>query len=228
VVDRNSGSVWFDDLTLEELDGAGKVKRVIWTQNLTGNRGWFFWSSDASGGVIPAHTGHEDGASLMAASTRGEANLGSDALRFRVEPGATYRLSGWMRGEQVPPTATCQIRLDFFSSDVPVRASDKTFLAGALDRYTAWGRAHHVPLFLGEFGAIRYAFDEDHGGLRWVGDMLDLIEQRQLSFSYHAYHEDAFGLYRGGDLLPSPDRANGALIDLITKRIGRSRATRHP
>ena len=35
-------------------------------------------------------------------------------------PGATYRLSGWMRGEKVPPTATCQIRLDFFSSRAPV------------------------------------------------------------------------------------------------------------
>jgi endoglucanase len=225
VVDRNSGSVWFDDLTLEELDRAGKVTRVIWRENLTGNHGWFFWTKDGSGGVIPAHTGHGDAASLMAAGTRGEANLGSDALRFRVTPGATYRLSGWMRGEQVPPTATCQIRLDFFSADAPVHARDKAFLAAALDRYVAWGRAHHVPLFLGEFGAIRFAFDDDRGGLRWVGDMLELIEQRRLSFSYHAYHEDAFGLYRGKDALPSPDQANTALIDLISAREhGRRRA----
>ncbi len=218
VVDRNSGSVWFDDLTLEQLDGAGRVKRVIWKQNLTGNRGWFFWTKDGSGGVIAAHTGHEDAASLMAASTRDEANLGADALRFRVEPGATYRLSGWMRGEAVPATATCQIRLDFFSADVPVHGSDKAYLAASLDRYVAWGQAHHVPLFLGEFGTIRYSFDDGLGGLRWVGDMLDLIEQRHLSFSYHSYHEDAFGLYRGKDALPSPDQANTALIDLISDR----------
>ncbi len=82
---------------------------------------------------------------------------------------------------------------------------------------------HHVPLFLGEFGAIRFAFDDDLGGLRWVGDMLDLIAQRHLSFSYHSYHEDAFGLYRNGDALPSPDQANTALIQLITDRL-----TRHP
>lgn len=218
VTDRNSGSVWFDDLVLEELDAAGKVKRVLWKQNLTGNRGWFFWTKDGSGGVIPAHTGHQDGASLMAASTRDEANLGADALRFRVTPGATYRLSGWMRGEAIPATATCQIRLDFFSSEVPVHGSDKAFLAAALDRYVAWGHAHHVPLFLGEFGAIRYAFEGDHGGLQWVGDMLDLIEQRHLSFSYHAYHEDNFGLYRNGGALPSPDQANTALIELISDR----------
>lgn len=227
VVDRNSGSVWFDDLTLEELDGGGKVKRVIWKQNLTSNRGWFFWTKDGSGGVIPAHTGHEDGASLMAASTRDSANLGSDALRFRAEPGATYRLSGWMRGEQVPPTATCQIRLDFFGSEVPVHGSDKAFLAASLDRYVAWGRAHHVPLFLGEFGAIEFSFEDDLGGLRWVGDMLDLIEQRHLNFSYHSYHEDAFGLYRGHDALPSPDDANTALIQLMT-RANASSARRSP
>ncbi|HXJ19709.1 MAG TPA: cellulase family glycosylhydrolase [Polyangia bacterium] len=218
VVDRNSGSVWFDDLTLEELDQAGQVKRVLWTQNLTSNRGWFFWSQDQSGASIPAHSGHDDQASIMAASTRAEANLGSDALRFRVKPGATYRLSGWMRGEQVPPAATCQIRLDFFSSDVPVHVSDGAYLASVLDRYVAWGRAHHVPLFLGEFGAIRFTFDGDRGGLRWVADMLDVIEQRHLSFSYHAYHEDSFGLYRGSDTLPSPDRANQPLIDLFTKQ----------
>jgi endoglucanase len=221
VTARNSGSVWFDDLTLEELGADGKVKRVLWKQNLTSNRGWFFWTKDGSGGAIPAHTGHEDQASLMAVSTRDDANLGSDALRFRAEQGATYRLSGWMRGEAVPPAATCQIRLDFFSSDVPVHASDKTFLAEAVDRYVAWGHAHHVPLFLGEFGAIRFAFDDDLGGLRWVGDMLDVIEQRHLSFSYHSYHEDAFGLYRNGDALPSPDQANSALIQLITDRLNR-------
>jgi endoglucanase len=82
VVDHNSGSVWFDDLSLEELDGAGKVKRVIWKQNLTGPRGWFFWTKDGSGGVIPAHSGHEDDASLMAAGTRGEANLGATRYAF--------------------------------------------------------------------------------------------------------------------------------------------------
>ncbi len=218
-VKNNSGTAFFDDLTLEELDAAGAVKRVIWKRNLTSTRGWFFWTANGSGGAVPGHSGHGDDASIVAAGTRGDANLGSDVLRFRTRPGATYRLSGWMRGEKIPPEASCRIRLDFFSARAPVQASDKTFLAQELDAYVDWGRKHDVPLFLGEWGAIRFAFDDDRGGLRWVGDMLELLDARRLSFTYHDYHEDAFGIFRGGGALPDAARANAPLIELFTHRL---------
>jgi endoglucanase len=223
-VKANSGTVFFDDLVLEQLDAGGAIKRVIWKRNLTTTRGWYFWTSDGSGGAVPGHSGHGDNASLVAAGTRADANLGSDVLRFRTEPGATYRLSGWMRGEKIPPEASCRIRLDFFSSRAPVLASDKTFLAQELDAYLAWGRRHNVPLFLGEFGAIRFAFEGDRGGLRWVGDMLDLLNARGLSFTYHAYHEDGFGLFRGGGALPDLAQANAPLIALFKEKLTRVRA----
>ncbi len=227
-VKNNAGTAYFDDLTLEELDAAGAVKRVIWQRNLTSTRGWFFWTANGSGGAAPGHTGHGDGASIVAAGTRGDANLGSDVLRFRTRPGATYRLSGWMRGEKIPPEASCRIRLDFFSARAPVQASDRAFVAQELDAYVDWGRKHDVPLFLGEFGAIRFAFDDDRGGLRWVGDMLELLDARGLSFSYHAYHEDAFGIYRGGGALPSSAQANTALIELFTHELAAPRMPAAP
>jgi endoglucanase len=124
-----------------------------------------------------------------------------------------------MRGEKIPPEASCRIRLDFFSARAPVQASDKAFVAQELDAYVEWGRRHDVPLFLGEWGAIRFAFDNDRGGLRWVGDMLDLLSARGLSFSYHSYHEDAFGIYRGGGALPSAAQANAPLIELFTQKL---------
>jgi len=217
VKSAGAGKVWFDDLVLEQLDDDGKtVKRVIWRQNLTGLRGWFFWTKDGKGGAVRSENGHGDGASIVAAGTVGDANLGSDVLRFRTAPGATYRLSGWMRGEKIPATATCQIRLDVFTSRAPVHDSDRAFVEQEVDAYVAWGKREKVPLFLGEWGAIRYAFDEDRGGLRWVTDMLEIMRARKLSFSYHAYHEDGFGLYRGGGALPDPARANTALINLFT------------
>jgi endoglucanase len=219
-VKANSGTVFFDDLVLEELDAAGAVARVIWKKNLTSTRGWYFWTADGSGGAIPGHSGHGDAASLVAAGTRGDANLGSDVLRFRTRLGATYRLSGWMRGDKIPPQASCRIRLDFFAARAPVQASDKAFVAQELDAYVDWGRRHDLPLFLGEFGAIRFAFDDDRGGLRWVGDMLDLLGERGLSFTYHAYHEDSFGIYRGGGALPDPARANTPLIQLFKQKLG--------
>jgi endoglucanase len=214
------GKVWFDDLTLEELDDAGRVKRVIWEKNLTGTRGWYFWTKDAGkGAAVRSEKGHGDGASIVAANTVGDANLGADVLRFRTAPGATYRLSGWMRGERIPPQATCQIRLDFFTSRAKVQASDRAFMAQEMDAYLAWGRREKVPLFLGETGVIRFGFEEDRGGLRWVSDMLDIARANKLSFTYHAYHEDGFGIYRGSGSLPDPARANTALIELFTSKL---------
>jgi endoglucanase len=103
-----------------------------------------------------------------------------------------------------------------------VHASDRAFVQQEVDAYVDWGRRHKVPLFLGEFGAIKLAFEGDRGGLRWVGDMLDLLAERRVSFSYHAYHEDGFGLYRGpGSALPDPARANDKLIELFTQKLGR-------
>ena len=220
-VKANSGTVYFDDLILEQLDANGGVKRVVWKRNLTTTRGWFFWTADGRGGAAPGHSGHDDLASIVAAGTTGDANLGSDVLRFRAERGATYRLSGWMRGEKIPPNAVCQIRLDFFSARAPVHLSDKAFLAQELDAYVDWGRKHDVPLFLGEFGAIHFAFEDDRGGLRWVGDVLDLAAARELSFTYHAYHEDAFGIFAGGGTLPDPARANRPLVELLTEKLAR-------
>jgi endoglucanase len=100
-----------------------------------------------------------------------------------------------------------------------VHDSDKKFLAQELDAYVAWGRAHKVPLFLGEWGTIRFSFDDDRGGLRWVADMLDLMKARKLHFAYHTYHEDSFGLYRGAARLPDPANANQPLIQLFTKQL---------
>jgi endoglucanase len=219
VAKANSGRVYFDDLVLEQLAADGSVKREIWRQNLTGTRGWFFWTSDGKGGAVTAHDGHGDDKSVVVAGTDADANLGSDVLRFRTERGATYRLSGWMRGVAIPATATCQIRLDFFSSRAPVQESDKKFVAQELDAYVAWGKRHQVPLFLGEWGAIKFAFDDDRGGLRWVADMLDLLRARHLHFSYHSYHEDMFGIYRSGGTLPDPANANAPLIELFTKQL---------
>ena len=221
VVKSNSGKVWFDDLVLEQLDAAGKVKRVLWERNLTGTRGWYFWNKDGKGGAVKSENGHGDKASIVVAGTRGDANLGADVLRFRAEKGATYRLSGWMSGEKVPPEATCQIRLDFFSSRVPVHTSGRAFIEQEIDAYVAWGKREKVPLFLGEWGTISFSFNEDRGGLRWVADMLDVLRARGLHHTYHSYHEDAFGIYRGSGALPDPARANTPLIELFTKKLRR-------
>jgi endoglucanase len=91
-------------------------------------------------------------------------------------------------------------------------------LAAELDRYAAWGEARGVPLYLGEFGAIRASFER--GGLSWVTDMLDLLAERDMAWTYHSYRESAFGLYWDDyPTPPNPANANTALIELFTERL---------
>ena len=54
-----------------------------------------------------------------------------------------------------------------------------------------------------------------HGGLRWANDVIDLLLERKLNFSWHAYHEDFFGLYYGDGSLPDPGNANTPLSSVI-------------
>ena len=219
---RNSGKAWFDDLRLEELDSKGKLKRTIWSMNLHSKRGWFYWTKDGSGTASNESVGHSDNDSVAISGSQSDANLSAEYLQFRVEPKSVYRLSGWMKGQAVPAKATCQIRIDFYSARAPVFPLDKSFLAYEMDAYVNWGKRQHVPLFLGEFGVVRQTFEADRGGLRWVDDMLDLIAQRQLNFTYHDYHETYMGLFYGDNSLPDPAQANQALLDLFKAKLAPS------
>jgi endoglucanase len=214
-----AGKAYFDDLVLERLDAQRKPLEVLYRVNLDTTRGWYFWQKSGNGARALEKNGHGDTSSLSITGTSDDANLGADMLRFRPKTGETYRLSGWMKGEKLPPEANCKIRLDFSRARAPVHARDKAFLEQELDAYVAWGKRYRVPLFLGEFGVIRHAFDEGRGGERWVGDMLDLLLARKLSFTYHDYHEDHFGLYLGEGTLPTDKQLNRPLHDVIKAKL---------
>jgi len=213
-----AGTATFDDVTVDEYDERGARVGEIMHLDLRNTGGWYFWTANGSGrsGSVPG--GHDGPGALTIEGTTDDANLGSGQREFRPRPGHAYAISGWMKGARLPVDSRVQIRLDFLGSETPVLGRNKAFLASELGRYIAWGHAHHVPLFLGEFGLHRPCFEDGRGGLTWVEDMLDLADQHGLSFAYHAYHEDGFGIYRGSGPV-DPARANQGLIDLFTRRL---------
>jgi endoglucanase len=216
-----AGKAYFDDIVLERLDAAGKPAETLYKVNLDTTRGWYFWEKAPRGSRALEKQGHGDQASLSITGTTDDANLGADFLRFVPKQGATYRLSGWMKGERIPAEASCKIRLDFSSSKVPVHTRGRAYLAQELEAYLAWARREKVPLFLGEFGAIRFAFEEDRGGDRWTADMLDLLIENKLSFSYHDYHEAHFGLFIGEGTLPTDDQLNRPLYEVLKQKLAK-------
>jgi hypothetical protein len=90
-----------------------------------------------------------------------------------------------------------------------------------MDRYLAWGQAHNVPLFLGEFGVYKACFANDKGGITWVSDVYDLATtaaRRVAALSFHQYHEESFALYYGSGPVDLA-HANQPLIDLLTSKL---------
>ncbi|NJB71265.1 aryl-phospho-beta-D-glucosidase BglC (GH1 family) [Saonia flava] len=92
---------------------------------------------------------------------------------------------------------------------------DKSYLKAVIERFVKWGSTHEVPLYMGEFGSCIPSFKNGKGGLEWVRDMLTIAHKNNLSYTYHAYHEDSYGLYYGAKHLPAPEASNKELIDLF-------------
>ena len=219
--DNNAGTAWFDDFVVLEYDESGRVAREIARQNPASAAGWSFWANNGQGRMLVADEGHGDRASIAISGTTDWANAANNDLRFEIVRGRYYQVNGWMKGAAASAGNGSRIRLDFETSPSggrPMRR-DRDGLAALLAPYVAWGKANGVPLYLGEMGLHRPCFEGGRGGLRWAEDMVGLVQQAGVHFTWHAYHESAFGLYRNDSGLPDPAQANDGLIALFRRRL---------
>ncbi|MFB0836128.1 glycoside hydrolase family 5 protein [Arthrobacter halodurans] len=231
------GTAYFDAVRVTEYDADGQeIRRVVDDQlDGDGTLDWYQWSSDDA---APApefareSSGREDGASLSVTdATRADALAGwsNDAHLFKVVPGNQYRIQGYMRGEDIAPASAAAspqivLKLDVYAETEGAAGGgflprDKTFLEYQMEENLAFGAEHGVPMSVMEFGAVRQAFQmEGKGGEQWVGDMLSLLEENNLSFSYWEYHGTEMGLYLSGS--GEPGEPNTALQDLLRRELG--------
>jgi endoglucanase len=80
------------------------------------------------------------------------------------------------------------------------------------------GAEHGVPLSVMEFGAVRQTFEmPGKGGDRWVGDVLGLLAEHDLSFGYWEYHDPDMGIFvdEGG----APDEPSEALLEVLRREL---------
>jgi endoglucanase len=219
---NNRGKAYYDDIIVKEYDENGKFIRDIFNTNIISKDGWYFWSKNESGRFdLSMDEGHNDNFSIVVSGTTDDANINSNSYRFKVKQGYHYSASGWMKGIDIDAEAKCLIRLDFETSpsNGKITGRNKEYLEGEVKKYLAFGQKHNVPLYCGEFGVISGCFAPGKGGLNWVSDMLDIFEKYQVHYTYHSYHEDAFGLYYGYNTLPSPNNANQDLIRLFRSKL---------
>jgi endoglucanase len=215
-----TGRIYFDSITIKEFDVNGVFTKYILDLNLNDADGWYYWSSNNTGNKgISTTTGVGDNKSLYIEAATADCNLNSSRNGFVAKQNYYYQISGWMKGENVAANANCKIRIDFLKTNSPVFSRNKSYMEYVINQYSNWGKLKNVPIYMGEFGAGKPCFENNKGGLQFVSDVLDINASSNIHFTYHAYHESSFGIYRGDYELPNTADANSALINLFTEKL---------
>jgi endoglucanase len=214
------GRVYFDNVIIKEFDAAGVFTKNILNTNFDSLGEWGFWTSNNKGtSGLSTTVGYDDKTSLYIEGATSDCNISNYQKGFVAKQGYSYQISGYMKGEKVAAAAACKLRLDFLSSKTPIYGRTKKFMEYNINKYLEWGKAKNVPVYMGEFGANISCFRNGKGGLEFVSDILDITKANNIHFTYHTYHEDAFGLYFGYGFLPDPAKTNQDLIELFKKKL---------
>jgi endoglucanase len=212
------GRAYFDDIIIKEFDATGNFVRDVFKSSLDSANGWYYWSANGSGRYGIANIGKSNGKSIFIEESTGDCNVSLSDAAFIPVQNYSYQVSGWLKGENVANGSGVKLRIDFSETPDPIYGRNKTYMEAVLKRFNQWSVSRNVPLYMGEFGTGTPTFN-NKGGLTWVSDVLSIAKSNRIHFSYHAYHEDSFGLYYGYGTLPDPSKANQPLIDLLTNAL---------
>jgi endoglucanase len=220
VGEKINSEVYFDDFVVKEYDPNGNFVRDVWSLAPSAELTSYFWSANNSGSAgLSTTIGRTDQSSYFITNTTADANLSLESTRFIVKPGYSYQANGWMKGTGLNDFARAQVRLDFEKSTTPIFSRGKEALEAEINLYQAWADRNNVPVYLGEYGVISHCFENNKGGVVWVNDMLEILQRKNVHSTYHAYHEDNFGIYPGYGTLPDPATARTDLINVFKEKL---------
>ena len=89
-----------------------------------------------------------------------------------------------------------------------------------ISSYIDFSEKYNVPVYCGEFGTGSLSFRDDKGGDKWVEDVIDLFNEYIISYNYHTYHEESFGLYLNSTF-ELPDNRNELLYDVLCRKVSK-------
>ncbi len=212
-----NGRANFDDIILNEYDENGVFVQAIHEENLNTTSGWEFWSRNDDGeGGIDNNSGRTDTSSFYIEGATDESNLNNRLAAFEPIQGYSYELSGWVRTQDLAATGDALLRIDFYTTAGDVNRRNKTYLESILDRVDSWATGKNAPVYVGEVGTGGPSFENGKGGLVFAEDMITLIQEKNIHFTYFDYHSDNFGMYLGDTYqLPDPSNTRQPLIDLF-------------
>ena len=181
------GRVWFDSLVVEKKSPGGDVSTLAEYKLPFNGGGWYFWVERPGGKIIE----HDNAIGFT--GTVSDANYAARKMFVVLEQGYSYRVSGRMKGENIPQEAACRVRFDWHLAQ-NISKRDKASLEREVISYVRIAQEKNLPVYLGEFGVIKNALTQEKGGAVWVADMLDILKTHHVPFTYHAWVDDSFGV----------------------------------
>lgn len=220
------GKVYFDDIELKELDPQGNLVRIIFKDQLTSGNYWW-WSENGTGNYSKSNMGHEDNSSILVTENIGSATVICSDLAFQVKKGYSYQVTGWMKGENVPTNATANITTEYYYSPSGAKTQTRNyeFLKETIIKASEYVVDQGYPVYFGEFGVARPAFENNKGGERWVADAMRVFDSLGYHFTYHSYKESSFGYYDGWDQPVDTTTVNKKLKQVFEEFFGISSPT---
>jgi endoglucanase len=228
---NGQGTIYFDDFTIKEYEENGQFLSEIASVQITSDTDvftetdgrtwcyddeWCYWSDGNTVFELSTTEGYGDNASLSVNGTANLANWNNNRLRFQVTQGHSYQISGWIKGVNMGENEKGKFQIDFetSSSGLQVTSLNKQALANEMLRIINFGKVNNFQMFCGEFSVWKDLY-ENHGGLNWVKDVLDLLKEHHIHYTYFSYHDGVFGIYTNPVGLPDPLYMSTELFDLL-------------
>lgn len=217
----NTGTVYFDDFEIRELDASGNTTRVIYSVNPTSGD-YYWWSANGSGNYTQSTSGHGDNYSISVSGTTAGASVVCVPYTFHVSKNKKYVISGWMKGDNIPVGASASISTEYYysPSGAPAMARNYNLLKTKIAGYAEYIENQGYPVYFGEFGAARTCFADQKGGAQWVADAMHIFDSLGFHFTYHSYKESSFGYYDGWNQPVDPSTVNTELTNVFQSFFG--------
>ena len=129
---------------------------------------------------------------------------------FRVEKGKKYNVSFKLKSSTGISNIT-KIKVsakEYKTSNIYYL--NKQYMEMLMD-CTDIQQKYNVPIFYGEIGILRYAYDEDRGIEQLSSDILQWLHDNSCHFTWFTWHEPTFGIYFTSGIEPK-DNPNTLLL----------------
>ena len=211
--------VYLDDLQVTACGGEMNGEEIVYSQDFSSGSGWnsFQNSGGESRYAYVRQDGHDGRGCLMIEGRSSYSVLQEGEPDYiAVQEDCQYKVSAWVKAEGSATAKQVFPQMSFYASDSS-GAFTRDYMEHLFASYADAARRQGGPLFIGEFGILPDAFD--YGGVEWLEDVFSLLEEQEISYSFHLYHGGDFALYPNSSYV-LPDEPNEIFYGIFQRYVG--------